>query len=166
MGRLLVWDGAKAHPWDMGVDTIEVVMVVEDTTMDHQVPMVVNRLLDHRDMVADTEGRLGVEETGVETAVVAVEEETVAVAVATVVTAVETAAVETAAVAVDMTVDENAIPTRAAVVRIGGMPNDRVIKNQKDNEYSSLKRVVSHFIIFERDKKLPIVAILRINPRH
>jgi hypothetical protein len=126
MGRLLVWDGAKAHPWDMGVDTIEVVMVVEDTTMDHQVPMVVNRLLGHRDMVADTEGRLGVEETGAETAVVAVEEETVAVA--TVVTAVETAAV-----AVDMTVDENAIPTRAAVVRIGGMPNDRVIKNQKDN---------------------------------
>jgi hypothetical protein len=124
MGRLLVWDGAKAHPWDMGVDTIEVVMVVEDTTMDHQVPMVVNRLLGHRDMVVDTEGRLGVEETGVETAVV--EEETVAVA--TVVTAVETAAV-----AVDMTVDENAIPTRAAVVRIGGMPNDRVIKNQKQD---------------------------------
>jgi hypothetical protein len=117
MGRLLVWDGAKAHPWAMGVDTIEVVMVVEDTTMGHQAPtVVVHRLLDNRDMVADTEGRLGVEEEiGVETAVVAA------------------VAVETAAVTVEvvMTVDENAIPTSAAVVRIGGMPNDRVIKNQK-----------------------------------
>jgi len=131
MGRLLVWDGAKAHPWDMGVDTIEVVMAVEDTTMDHQANMVVHRPLDLRGMVADTEGRLGVEETGVETVVVAVETvvvavETAAVAVETAVVAVtvETVAVVTVVVAeVVMTVDEN-----AAVVRIDGMSNDRVIK--------------------------------------
>ena len=119
MGRLLVWDGAKARPWAMGVDTIEVVMVVEVTTMDHhQANMVAHHLLDHRGMVADTEGRLGVEETGVEIAAVAVE-------TAVVVVTVEIVAVATV-VEVVMMVDEN-----AAVVRIDGMSNDRVIKNQK-----------------------------------
>jgi hypothetical protein len=125
MGRLLVWDGAKAHPWAMGVDTIEVVMAAEDTTMDHQANMVVHRLLDHRGMVADTEGRLGVEETGVEIAVVALEIVVVVVAVETAAVAVETVAVAVA-VEVVMTADEN-----AAVVRIDGMSNDRVIKNEK-----------------------------------